>query len=192
MDSIEIDQYIKNRIGFLIRYKGIYTSDEIGRVKIDDNRDKPLVFVVNTLKTSDDYNIMGHWVCFYVEKSPFDRIIFFDSFGINVELYCQGFRDFLNINRFVVFEFNEQYQLSESYKCGLYVLFFIHYTSIFGIKETLLKIKNIFSSDDKSVNDKYVTRYFVKNIEEKSCNKWKGEGKRVLTYNECKNMLIMN
>ena len=53
-----------------------------------------------------------------------------------------------------------QMQGLDSYKCGLYVIFFIHYTSLYSIGETLVKIKNTFSANTTSINDRYTTRYF--------------------------------
>ena len=186
MDSHELDSYIRKTLSDKVQYMGIFTSDDVGIMKIFSNRSKPIIFVANTLKKSDDSSIMGHWVCFYIEKSPLNKIIFFDSYGLNPVFYCKGFELFISKNRrFSIYNIGMHMQGLDSYKCGLYVIFFIHYTSLYSIGETLVKIKNTFSANTTSINDRYITRYFFKFISRKSCTRWKAGGERAVTYREC-------
>jgi len=192
MDTLEINQYLKSKIGFRVEYLGIFTSDRLERLKLKTYREKASVLIANTLKESDDSQLMGHWVSFYVEKSPYDRIIFFDSFGISIELYGNGFQNFIENNeKFTLYQFNIQYQLSDSYKCGLYAIFFVHYASLFGIREVIIQLRNNFSKYNRSSNDKYVTRYFLRYIGDKSCRKWIDGEQRAITFKECRKIICM-
>ena len=186
MDGSELDSYIEKTLGDRVRYIGVFTSDEVGMMRIYSNRSTPIVFIANTLKKSDDSNIMGHWVCFYIEKSPVNKVIYFDSYGLNPMLHCEGFELFILQNtQFTINNICMQMQPLDSYKCGLYVIFFIHYTSLYGIGETLLKIEHTFSPNNQSDNDRYVTRYFLTFISRKSCAPWRTSGRRAITYREC-------
>ena len=145
MDTTELESALKGRLGALVNYVGVFSSDSVGRMKIPLKRNNALIFIGNTLDTSSDMNNMGHWVCFYVEKSPNNRIIFFDSYALPPEIYTHHFQLFLKRNKsFEIFEFKAPVQPDRSYKCGLYVLFFIHSMSHYGVRQTLQKIKKIY------------------------------------------------
>ena len=79
MNTIKIEQSLKNRLGDKLTYFEVVTSDYLANKKLDKYRDKIIGIISNTLKSTDDSNIMGHWVAFAIDKSPNDRIIFFDS-----------------------------------------------------------------------------------------------------------------
>ena len=186
MDTEELDSCLKYKVGDKVNYIGIFTSDDVGNMKIDSGRTKPIIFIANTLTRADDVKVMGHWVCFYIEKSPFNDVIFFDSYGLNPRLYCKGFESFISINKsFSIHDFGMQLQPTESYKCGLYAVFFIHYTSLCGINETVMKIKNTFSIYNTYSNDRYVTRYYLTHLSKRLCSQWMKGYNRAITYKEC-------
>ena len=132
MDVRDLETSLKNRPGNLVKYTGIYTSDNLPHYCYNL---KPFIFIANTLKSSDNVNTMGHWIGFYIETFPNKRIVFFDSFGISPYNYINiRFPTFLeNSNTFSVYHFATQFQPDSSIKCGLYVCMFVHYTSIYGI-----------------------------------------------------------
>ena len=186
MDSHELDSYINKTLGNRVQYIGIFTSDDVEKMRIHNDRDIPIVFIANTLRKSEDSSIMGHWVCFYIEKSPVNKVIYFDSYGLDPRFYCKGFELFiLEHTQFTIYNIGMQMQPLDSYKCGLYVIFFIHYTSLYSIRETLMKIEHTFSPNTQSDNDRYVTRYFFKFISRKPCVPWRSNGKTAVTYREC-------
>ena len=186
MDTEELDSCLKYRLGDRVNYIGIFTSDDVGNMRLVNDRKKPIIFIANTLTRADDINVMGHWICFYIEKSPFNEVIFFDSYGLDPGLYCKGFETFISRNElYSIYDFGMQLQSTESYKCGLYVAFFIHYTSLCGIHETISKIKHTFSVYNTHANDRYVTRYFLTYLSGKSCAQWRRGNKRAITYKEC-------
>ena len=134
MDVKELENSLKSRLGNATKFIGIYSSDKLPNISYNT---RPTVFIANTLKSSDSVNTMGHWVAFYIESLPNKRIIFFDSFGISPYNYINtGFPIFLKKYKlFEVFHFGTQFQPDFSFKCGLYVCMFIHYTSIYGINK---------------------------------------------------------
>ena len=50
MDGSELDSYIEKMLGDRVRYIGVFTSDEVGMMRIYNNRSIPIVFIANTLK----------------------------------------------------------------------------------------------------------------------------------------------
>ena len=49
---------------------------------------KPIILIANTLNSSTDINIVGHWIAFYFEFHPKKkRIIFFDRYGLSPYVY---------------------------------------------------------------------------------------------------------
>ena len=191
MDTREIENSLKYKLGEKIDYLGVFTSDHIINIEINKHRNKVIGFICNTLESTDSVAIMGHWVAFAIDKSPNDRIIFFDSYGFDPRLYAEGFRQFINNNRnFKLFSFDRHYQLNTSYKCGLYSIFFIHNISLEGLHQTILKIKSNLRKGNGHKNDQFVTRYYLKNITSGNCRQWKNKDKKsAVTYQECKNMI---
>lgn len=187
MDTSELQYSLRGKLGDKVNYIGILSSDKVGIIHIPFIRSKPFVFIANILNNEVDKNVMGHWVTFYVEKSPSKNIVFFDSYGINLKLYCKEFSDFIDRNNsFRIYEFGKQIQPNNSYKCGLYALFFVHYLSYKGIRETIFRVKNIFSYTNLLSNDRYVTRYYYAHLNKKNCYWWKLGKKRAITFKECK------
>ena len=181
MDVRELDVALRGNIGNNIIYSGVYTSDKIPYFY--ERWRKPVMFIVNTLKSTTDIQIIGHWVAFYIESS---RLIFFDSYGIHPYVYGEEIEKYVNnykrreVN--CVF-FNHQIQPGTSVKCGLYVLFFIHYTSHYNI-DSFTRIT--FSRSSLSDNDKFVTSYYFKYLNKsKSCKDWRYGKNRAITYEEC-------
>ena len=84
MDVRDIELALCNRIGKHTAYTGIYSSDTLPYYQYSV---KPVLFIANTLKSTESVETLGHWVGFYIEYLPSQRIIFFDSFGISPTLY---------------------------------------------------------------------------------------------------------
>ena len=186
MDTTELESALKGRLGALVNYVGVFSSDSVGRMKIPLKRNNALIFIANTLEASSDINNMGHWVCFYIAKSPNNRIIFFDSYALSPEIYTHHFQLFLKRNSsFKFFEFKTPVQPDRSYKCGFYVLFFIHSMSHYGVRQTLQKIKKNMSGRELYKNDRWVLQYYFKFLGRRKCSEWRFGDKRAITYSEC-------
>ena len=189
MDASEIERALRGRIGSLIYYKGIYTSDNLPFI---EHSSKPVIFIANTLESTVDISIVGHWVCFYIEFEPKKRIVFYDSFGLKPCIYSSYFSEYIEEKYpgFPIYDFGLQLQPDNSQKCGLYVIHFIHYVSIKGLDKFTSYAKTIFSSQKLFHNDKYVTRYYLKYLSKlNSCSYWKIGRKRAITYKECKRII---
>ena len=168
MDVRELESSLRGRLGTNVDYLGIFTSDKLPYIK---SINKPTVFIANTLKSTADIRTVGHWTCFYVESSSTQRIVFFDSYGFHPDIYCEGFTEFIaKYPNFSIYDYGTQLQPDNSIKCGLYVLFFIHFLSFYGIDKFSWRFKHIFSKRDLQSNDKYVTLYYLKYLS-KSCRK---------------------
>ena len=187
MDTRELETALRGSLGGLVRYWGVFSSDDVGVMKLPLTRERGIIFIVNTLESTSDINNVGHWVCFHVSQSPKRQVVFFDSYGIDPEVYGRHFSSFFKINSsFTLYTFKRQIQPDLSYKCGLYVLFFIHSISHHGIKHTLARMKSTFSSVDLHRNDRWVVRYYFTNLRRRgTCGEWRSGVKRAITYSEC-------
>ena len=193
MDVRELELALRSKIGDRVHYIGVYTSDNLPTVQYSI---KPIIFIANTLKSSSDINIIGHWVAFYIEYYPSKRIIFFDSYGISPYRYPnKSFSQYINMykkKKMVLYYTSRQLQPNLSIKCGLYVLLFIHYTTHYGLDNFIQYIHQFHSKNALSYNDKYVTRYYFKFLaKSKNCLEWKTKGKKAITYKECLSFLGM-
>ena len=185
MDVRELNDSLRARLGRRVDYLGIFTSDKLPYI---NSSNKPIVFIANTLKSSADIRTVGHWISFYIEFSPIQRIVFFDSYGLHPSIYCEGFTDFINrYYNFPIYDYGVQLQPDTSIKCGLYVSFFIHFLSLYGVDKFSWRYKHVFSKCDLQSNDRYVTLYYLKHLS-KSCRKWKYGTKKAITYQECKKL----
>lgn len=185
MDVRELEDGLRGRLGNKVDYLGVFTSDTLPHIH---STNKPIVFIANTLKSSTDVRTVGHWISFYVEFSPIQRVVFFDSYGLHPSIYCDGFTEFINkYHKFSIYDYGLQLQPDTSIKCGLYVSFFIHFLSFNGINKFSWRYKHVFSKRDLQSNDRYVTLYYLKHLS-KSCRKWKYGTKKAITYQECKQL----
>ena len=187
MDVREINLALNGRLGNFILYKGVYTSDEL---PTNLQNSKPIIFIANTLKSTTDINIVGHWVCFYIEDRPVKRIVFFDSYGFSPDLYSRDFSSFVKKHStYPFYNFKVQLQPNTSVKCGLYVIMFVHFVSHYGVDRYTFLYKNIFSKRDLTSNDKYVTRYYFKHLNKsRTCSAYKFGRKRAITFKECQSI----
>ena len=191
MDTVELNTSLKDRLGDNVEYVGIYCSDELdGIVNPSEMREKPIVFIANTLQTTDE-NILGHWLCFYISLKE-NVAIYFDSFGLDPRMYGKGFRRLINNSPFEWFGFKEQLQPVNSVKCGLYVLMFIHHISFSNLRETVCFVHRLFSERHRIRNDKLVTQYFFKHINQTGCESWKGLINKAISYKECLSLIKRN
>ena len=187
MDTIEIENALRGRLGPYIQYKGVFTSDNLPYITYSF---KPIIIIANTLNSGVDVSIIGHWVSFYISYYPKPYILFFDSYGFPPHFYSKYFSRWLEFySKFHIQEFGKQIQPDHSQKCGLYVIHFTHYISHFGLKKYKYFFQNYFSTRKLFLNDKLVTCYFFKNIiKKKSCSQWKMNkkgNKHAITYSEC-------
>lgn len=186
MDTGELESALRGRLGRRVRYMGVFSSDEVGGLELQLEREVPQVFIANTLESSSDVNNMGHWVCFYVGGSLNDIIIFFDSYGLPPGVYSPHFSIFLErYSNLRMYEFKGAIQPDMSYKCGLYVLFFIHFVSHHGIRRTIQRIKNTFPRNNLQQNDRTIVRYYFTHLKRRRCSEWNSGGRRAITYGEC-------
>ena len=186
MDTRELERSLRGRIGGLIHFWGIYTSDNMPVVQYNS---KPIIFIANTLHSNTEVTAVGHWVCFYIEFLPVKRVIFYDSYGLLPSFYSSEFSDYINkkYKDFNTYHFGVQLQPDTSQKCGLYSLNFIHYVSHYGINNFISLFKNVFNPRRLNQNDSYITRYYFKHLSKfKSCSYWKSGKKRAISYAECK------
>ena len=188
MESREIENALRGRIGPYVNYKGVYTSDYLPFISYSA---KPVIIIANTLSSRADISIVGHWVAFYISFYPSTYILFFDSYGLSPHLYTQHFSHWLGrYSKYKIQEFRRQVQPDNSQKCGLYVIHFTHYTSYFGIDKYRNFFKNNFSRVKLHFNDVTVTRYYFNRIvkNNNSCSRWrknKRSDKNAITYKEC-------
>ena len=134
MDTREIETALKGRIGPHIHYKGIYTCDHLPIITYNS---KPIIFIANTLSSTSPVTKVGHWVAFYISFNPIRKLVFYDSYGLSPYLYTFHFSKYIHqhYNAFDFYYFNVQLQPDTSYKCGLYVINLVHYTSQYGLEK---------------------------------------------------------
>ena len=187
MDTREIENNLKGKIGPYINYKGVFTSDNLPLITYSM---KPVIIIANTLNSRINASVVGHWVAFYISFYPKPYILFFDSYGLSPHFYSNHFSRWIELySKFKIQEFRQQLQPDHSQKCGLYVLHFTHYSSHFGIEKYKKFYQNNFSCRKLYLNDKIVTSYFfIRIAKNKSCSQWKKNkrtDKYAITYNEC-------
>ena len=61
MDTSEIQNSLKYKLGDKIDYLGVFTLDHIINIQINKHRNKVIGFICNTLESTDSAAIMGHW-----------------------------------------------------------------------------------------------------------------------------------
>ena len=187
MDTGQLENALRGRLGPHISYKGVYNSDNLPIIKYNF---KPVVIIANTLNSQADVSIIGHWVAFYISFYPKPYLLFFDSYGFKPHSYTTNFSSWLeNYSNFQIQEFGKQIQPDTSNKCGLYVIHFTHYISHFGLEKYKFFFKHKFSIRKLILNDKIVTSYFFSRIwKTSSCLQWKMKkrpDKNAITYKQC-------
>ena len=194
MDTIELQKSLHGLLGNKVKYNGVFTSDLLPANLEKGERNEAQIFIVNTLSSKDKITKMGHWVVFYVEKTPINRIVFFDSYGVAPSLYGGNFVDFVNKHKrkFIFCNWKRSIQPLNSVKCGLYVIYFVHMVSHYGIESTLEKSLKIFSVKNKGRNDSFVTSYFFRKLNRMKtgniCSYWRSYHSkeiRAISFKEC-------
>lgn len=185
MDTREIENSLRGRLGSFIHYGGVFTSDKIPLFSM---KSKPIMFIANTLTSLADISIVGHWVCFYISVKPQKYILFFDSYGFSPHFYTNGFTRWLDkYSNFQIQEFGQQIQPDTSQKCGLYVVHCIHYISHFGLEKYKTFFQQKFNRRYLYQNDRLVTMYYFNHLlKKRNCSQWKNRrGKHAITYKDC-------
>lgn len=180
MNTNDLTINLQSNLGDRIDFIGVFCSDQLEGLDLKSR--KPIAFIANTLTSDADVTLMGHWVSFYITH---DKVVFFDSYGLDPRIYCRGFRKFVEKIDLKWYAFKIQFQPLKSIKCGLYVLMFIHHISLHNLKGTVVFISKAFSKLNKKKNDDLVTKYFFDNINTRDCRMWKEMTKKAITYNEC-------
>ena len=93
MDSREIEISLRGRIGSIVHFWGVYTSDKLPYVQYNS---KPIIFIANTLHSNTPVTTVGHWVCFYIEFHPLKQLIFYDSYGLLPDFYSADFSFYIH------------------------------------------------------------------------------------------------
>ena len=187
MDSREIENSLRGRLGPNIHYKGIFTSDMLPIIRYNT---KPVIIIANTLNSRADVSTLGHWVAFYISFNPKPYLLFFDSYGFNPHFYSSDFSRWLEFySNFQTQEFGQQIQPDTSIKCGLYVIHFTHYISYFGVEKYKFFFSHKFSNRKLVQNDRVVCTYFFTRVMKKNtCSQWKSRKRRnmnAITYKDC-------
>ena len=186
MDTREIENVLRGKLGPYIHYKGVFPSDKLPFITYSN---KPVIIIANTLNSRVDVSVVGHWVAFYLSFHPNPYLLFFDSYGLSPYIYSQHFSNWLGLySKFKIQEFGKHIQPENSQKCGLYVLHFTHYTSFYGLEKYKNFFQNNFSTRKLYLNDIVVTNYFFNRlVKKKKCASWKKykRSSHAITYNEC-------
>ena len=186
MDSREIEHVLRGKLGTLVEYKGVFTADTMPRIVFNI---KAIVFITNTLSSTSDISIVGHWVAFYISFHPKKIVLFYDSYGLSPHFYNEEFTKFISYySNYHILEFGRQIQPDASQKCGLYTIQFVHYLSYYGLEKYKILFQNQLTRRNLTQNDRFVTTYYFKHVLKKtSCSPWKMKQgyKRAITYKEC-------
>ena len=79
------------------QWGGVYAANLLPRVPVADE-DRPVGYVANT---DDDTEPGSHWVAFYFPQGENDTVEFFDSYGLNEDIYSPHFTRFVKQCRHV-------------------------------------------------------------------------------------------
>ena len=174
----------KQTLGTKIIFLGVFCSDQLLTLDILRKKkpNKPFMFISNTLKTSDPPQTMGHWVAIYCDKT---KVVFLDSFGFHPLTYGEYFQKFIDkLERGNTYAFKEGFQPLNSLTCGLYSIFFVHYTSHYGLRQCIKHTYQNFKPFQKNQNDVWIKKYFALDLEQ-SCQLWLSQDEKAMTYEEC-------
>ena len=110
---------------------------------------KPSLLIVNTLKSTESTNMIGHWIAIYINKSQKE---YFDSYGLPI--FDETLIDLLQSK---YKRLKTRLQAFNSDVCGQYCLYFI-YQKARG--KSFSDIVKVFKINDSSYNDKFVKKFF--------------------------------
>ena len=188
MNSYDIYEVLRNRVGRNILFRGVLASDQVKSFEIPNMRDKDIAFIANILRLGDKR--MGHWVVFLITKSPTKEIYFFDSYGLSPVFYSNDFAEFLKCNKeFELYAIKRKLQSDTSLVCGLYASWYIYHCSRYSLSRVMHILKKNFPTDNGKHNDKAVFNFYIKKLNRKKCSYWRNIDKSLVTYVQCRSSL---
>lgn len=171
-------------LGPHISFLGVFCSDQLNSLDLLLPPKKPFMLITNTLKSDDPPSRMGHWVVLYGDRT---KVLFLDSFGFPPVFYGEAFSHFMTKVGGTMYAFKEGFQGSDALTCGLYAIFFIHYTSRHGLVKCIQYTYHHFRPSDKVLNDTLIKQYFALDMDQ-SCQLWlspEEEEEKAMSYGEC-------
>jgi hypothetical protein len=130
---------------------GIYAKNKLPKIKKICGAGN-CAFIINS---APSYAIGEHWLLVYC-KGKAKTIIWFDPLGRNPTYYGKVFQLWLERTGYKIKEYNSPVQSTQSYYCGLFVLYALYYLSRGVPLETVLKT---FSRKNLKENDKIVAAF---------------------------------
>jgi len=154
LSNIELEDYAREQRFPIV---GVFSKDEL-----NDMRPQVGSYYIN-MQDSDKGN-GTHWVFFRILPHPFNKAIYFDSFG---EFAPKDVDDFLHHYKPYA-RSDRQIQDLDSEECGYFCLatdkyFTDHYDKNMDLDDNFCKYLSIYSDDYKK-NDKIVKEYLKKTI----------------------------
>ena len=184
MNTNDIRYVLQNKLGSKIYFIGVLSSDQVASFQIPAFREKSLVFIANILKRYD--RRLGHWVVFLINKSPNNKIFFYDSYGLKPSWYSKDFESFINKNAdYDLYSHDRKLQSETSLFCGLYCCHFVYLCSKYEIGRVCQIIKKTFPSSNGAKNDKKIFDFYNDSLNVIPCNYWKGRKDGLVTYEQC-------
>ena len=168
----------KQTLGTKITFLGVFCSDQLLTLDIPS---KSFMLISNILKSHDPPDTMGHWIVIYGDRH---KVVFLDSLGFPPSFYGEAFTHFMGKVKGSMYAFKEGFQVPNSLTCGLYSIFFIHYTSHHGLKKCLKYTYNHFEPSKKMENDMLIKKYFALDMDQ-SCQLWLSREEKAMSYGEC-------
>jgi hypothetical protein len=154
LSNIEIEEYCKKHRFPLVE---VISKDEL-----QNQYPKVGSYYIN-MEDSDKGN-GTHWVMFKILPHPFNRALYFDSFGTfapkDVDEFLHHYKPYVRNDR--------QIQNLNSEYCGYFCLatdkyFTDHYDKSMDLEENFNKYLSLYSDNTKT-NDKIVKQYLAKTI----------------------------
>ena len=188
MNSLDVWHALRGKLGNVGTFAGVLSSDKVRSFRIPLIRERSISFIANILRSND--RKLGHWVVFYVEASPINRIYFYDSYGLPPDIYTLDFSKFIGHYRergYDLYAFDKALQGDASLICGLYCAHFIYHCTRFSISKVLRIISQTFQKNKPLTNDRRVFDFYQKKLNTKECSYWKAIDKSLVTYRQCVN-----
>lgn len=188
MDTKDILYVLRNKLGNKTHFAGVFSSDQVRDLQIPLTREKPIALIANILRKDDER--MGHWTVFTISESPQKYIYFYDSYGLNPDIYTPDFKAFIEKNRsYEIYTFNRKLQHSTSSVCGLYCAQFIYLISRYAISKVVEILRRVFPTEHGRNNDRKVYDFYINNLNVRSCQYWKSKKDGMVSYEQCMRFL---
>lgn len=165
-----------------IYFLGCLPADDVAKLNLRSESDKPIVFIANVLGASQASK-MGHWVVFYVSDKC---IYFFDTYALTPSLYSKYFRSFLNKHKdYPVFKLAAILQSDKTLVWGVYCIQFVYLCNKIGLERTSQFLKDNYDLGNFLKNDRKVLTYAYRMFKMPPCIKTFCQSSQGLTYKHC-------